>query len=99
MTDAGTSFWRGLEDLEPGPAGVGARAHAGAASVQDVALQRRDFLRLMAASMSLAGVGACSRAPEQTIVPYVRRPSQMTAGDPLYFATAAAVATEAVGVL
>ena len=64
-----------------------------------LALDRRQFLRLTAASLSLAGAGACSRAPQQTIVPYVHAPPQLVAGDPLYFATAANLCGAAQGLL
>ena len=35
---------------------------------------RREFLRLMGASLALAGVGACTRQPPEHIVPYGRAP-------------------------
>ncbi len=70
------------------------------ASPTDVStLDRRQFLRLTAASLSLAGAGACSRAPQQTIVPYVHAPPQLVAGDPLYFATAVDLGGAAQGLL
>jgi hypothetical protein len=47
----------------------------------------------------LAGAGACSRSPQQTIVPYVHAPPQLVAGDPLYFATAASLGGAAQGFL
>jgi anaerobic selenocysteine-containing dehydrogenase len=60
-------------------------------SAADCTLDRRQFLRYTAASLSLAGAGACSRSPQQVIVPYVHAPPQLVAGDPLFFATAAAL--------
>ena len=33
---------------------------------------RRNFLKLMSASLALAGVGACTKQPPETLVPYVR---------------------------
>jgi Fe-S-cluster-containing dehydrogenase component len=99
MQDADSFLWRGLEDLDGPAAAPGGQPGAGVQPVQDVTLERRHFLSLMAASLSLAGAGACSRAPEQTIVPYVRRPPQLTAGDPLYFATAVSLGEDAVGLL
>ena len=97
--DAALLLWRSLEELHerdgpaqrtPGPAQQ---------AVDALALDRRGFLKLMAASLSLAGAGACSRAPQQTIVPYVRAPAQLVAGGPLYFATAANLCGSAVGLL
>jgi molybdopterin-containing oxidoreductase family iron-sulfur binding subunit len=51
-------------------------------------VERRTFLRLMAASLGLAGVTACTRQPVETIVPYVRQPEEVVPGKPLYYATA-----------
>ena len=49
---------------------------------------RRNFLKLMGASLALAGVTACTRQPEELIVPYVRQPENLVPGRPLFFATA-----------
>jgi hypothetical protein len=62
-------------------------------------LGRRGFLKLMSASIALAGVGACTRQPLRAIVPYVRQPEELVAGRPLFFATALTLAGYARGVL
>ena len=62
-------------------------------------LSRRRFLQLMGGSLALAGLGACSRAPAETIVPYVRQPEEIVPGKPLYFATAMTVRGLAQGLL
>ena len=49
---------------------------------------RRTFLKLMSASLALAGVGACTRQPPEAIVPYVRQPEDIVPGRPLFFASA-----------
>jgi MoCo/4Fe-4S cofactor protein with predicted Tat translocation signal len=49
---------------------------------------RRNFLKLMSASLALAGVGACTRQPPEDIVPYVRQPEEVVPGRPLFFASA-----------
>jgi molybdopterin-containing oxidoreductase family iron-sulfur binding subunit len=49
---------------------------------------RRNFLKLMSASLALAGVGACTRQPPENIVPYVRQPEDVVPGRPLFFASA-----------
>ncbi|MEI8715532.1 TAT-variant-translocated molybdopterin oxidoreductase [Mesorhizobium sp. ISC11] len=48
-------------------------------------LDRRTFLKLAGASLSLAGLTACGRAED--IVPYVRQPENVIPGRPLYYAT------------
>jgi len=49
---------------------------------------RRHFLKLMSASLALAGVSACTKQPPEKIVPYVRQPEDLVPGRPLFFATA-----------
>ncbi len=42
----------------------------------------------MSASLALAGVGACTKQPPESIVPYVRQPEDIVPGRPLFFASA-----------
>jgi molybdopterin-containing oxidoreductase family iron-sulfur binding subunit len=49
---------------------------------------RRTFLKLMGASLALAGMAACTKQPPEAIVPYVRQPEEFTPGKPLFYATA-----------
>src|SRR3954469_17621416 len=49
---------------------------------------RREFLKLMSASLALAGISACTKQPPEKIVPYVRQPEELVPGRPLFFATA-----------
>src|SRR4029434_3805741 len=51
------------------------------------------------ASMALAGVSACTRQPEEAIVPYVRQPEELVPGKPLFYATAMPFAGSSVGLL
>jgi molybdopterin-containing oxidoreductase family iron-sulfur binding subunit len=51
-------------------------------------LKRRDFLRLMGATLALAGVGGCAYQPAEKIVPYVEQPELIIPGKPLYYTTA-----------
>jgi molybdopterin-containing oxidoreductase family iron-sulfur binding subunit len=60
---------------------------------------RRGFLKLMGASLALAGVSACTRQPDEAIVPYVRQPEELVPGKPLFFATAMPFAGAGVGLL
>src|SRR3954465_9635651 len=48
---------------------------------------RRQFLKLMSASLALAGVGACTKQPPEEIVPYVTQPEDLVPGRPLFFPT------------
>jgi MoCo/4Fe-4S cofactor protein with predicted Tat translocation signal len=60
---------------------------------------RRRFLRLMGASIAMAGASACTKQPKELIVPYVRQPEELIPGIPLFYATAMSVAGIATGVL
>ena len=60
---------------------------------------RRGFLKLMSASMALAGVTACTVQPAELIVPYVRQPEEEIPGKPLFFATAITQGGVASGLL
>ena len=60
---------------------------------------RRRFLRLMGASIALAGASACTKQPKEVIVPYVRQPEELIPGKPLFYASAMSVAGIATGVL
>jgi molybdopterin-containing oxidoreductase family iron-sulfur binding subunit len=60
---------------------------------------RREFLRLMAASIALGGSSGCAIQPSESIVPYVEAPEQIIAGKPLFFTTAIPLDGFACGVL
>ncbi|MFB3829380.1 MAG: TAT-variant-translocated molybdopterin oxidoreductase, partial [Bryobacteraceae bacterium] len=60
---------------------------------------RRQFLKIMAASLGLAGLTACTRQPTELIVPYVNQPEGMVLGKPLFYATAMTLGGVATGML
>ncbi len=98
----GKRFWRGLEELAETPAFEQylQREFPLAASEFEDPAGRRDFLRLMGASLALAGLtAACTRQPEEKIVPYVRMPEEIVPGHPLYFATAMTLGGVAKGLI
>ena len=62
-------------------------------------VSRRNFLRLMGASLALGGLSGCTIQPAEKIVPYVRAPEDLIPGKPLYFATAFELGGAATGIL
>src|SRR5713101_5268558 len=98
---AGKEYWRSLEELSGDPhfEELLHREFPRQASEWDESVDRRDFLKLMAASLALAGLSGCSRKPEETIVPYVQQPAGLTLGKPQYYATAMAIGADAIGLL
>jgi Fe-S-cluster-containing dehydrogenase component/anaerobic selenocysteine-containing dehydrogenase len=89
--------WRSLEEWrqETGAVDSGVTAHEPEFTNEN----RREFLRLMSASLALAGMTACTRQPTELIVPYVDPPEQTIPGHPRYYATAVAVNGVAQGVI
>ena len=96
----GPLYWRALEELAGQP-DVRARIHelVPHPSLLDPGLDRRGFLRLLGASLALAGLGACSRPPQQEIVPWVRHPDQLPPALPRFYASTLACAGDVAGVL
>jgi len=87
---SGPQYWRSLEELAQtdGFFEMLHREFPRQASVWPEGASRRDFLKLMSASMALAGLSACVKQPVEPIVPYVRQPEPITLGLPLFFASA-----------
>jgi MoCo/4Fe-4S cofactor protein with predicted Tat translocation signal len=98
---SGKEYWRTLEELAQDPHfdALLHREFPRQASEWDDAVDRRDFLKLMGASLALAGMAGCGRPDEAHITPYVKQPDGMTLGRPNFYATAMPFAGDAVGVL
>ena len=102
QSKTGKQYWRTLEELSEDPQFeelLHKEFPRQAPSEWDEGVDRRDFLKLMGASLALAGLSGCGRAPEQHIIPYVKQPDGMTLGKPLFFATAMPFGADAIGVL
>ncbi len=85
----GIRYWRGLDDLAGTPAfnGFLEREFPEGASELTDGTSRRTFVKLMGASIALAGLTGCRR-PEEKIYPFGKQPETYTHGVPQYFATA-----------
>ena len=86
----GRAYWRSLDELADTPEfnEYLHREFPSQASEFNDPAGRRQFLKLMGASLALAGVGACTRQPAEKIIPYVRQPEEIIPGRPLFYATA-----------
>ena len=86
----GRLYWRSLGELSDSPEfrEYLHREFPEQASEWNDPKGRREFLKLMSASLALAGVGACTRQPYEQIVPYVRQPEDIVPGRPLFYASA-----------
>jgi MoCo/4Fe-4S cofactor protein with predicted Tat translocation signal len=86
----GPEYWRSLEELAGSPAfqeALHREFPKGASEWLDKA-SRRGFLKVMGASLGLAGMTGCVKLPLEPIVPYVRQPENVIPGKPMYYATA-----------
>lgn len=57
-------------------------------ALSDTPSDRREFLKLMGASLVMAGLAGCKPQDLEKIVPYVQAPEDVTPGKPIFFATA-----------
>ena len=86
----GPEYWRSLEELagsEEFQQALHREFPKGASEWLDT-VSRRGFLKVMGASLGLAGMTACTKLPLEPIVPYVRQPENVVPGRPMYYATA-----------
>jgi MoCo/4Fe-4S cofactor protein with predicted Tat translocation signal len=86
---SGTSKFEEFRDFEFPPS----------AGKDNDGIDRRDVLKLMAASAAMAGLSACTKLPSEKIVPYVKPPEEIIPGRPLFYATSLFQAGVATGVL
>ena len=94
-------FWRSVDELENTKEFQEAveREFPSAAQEWVDPVSRRGFMKLMGASIALAGLAGCTKQPDEPIYPYVKAPEDLVLGKPNYFATAHPFVTGAVPLL
>ena len=90
--------WRSLAEATKRFDPDAAREFPAGVDEPDDTLRRRDLLKLLGASVMLAGAG-CSRAPRGKIVPYAVDPPEITPGVANHYATAMTLGGYATGLL
>ena len=101
----GRDYWRSLDDLAATPEfrellqNEFPSQAIGWSEDENPVEGRRNFLKLMGASLALAGLTACTRQPTEHIMPYVRQPEELIPGRPLFYATAMTLNGVANGLL
>ncbi len=86
----GPEYWRSLEEFarsEDFQEALHREFPKGASEWLD-SVSRRGFLKVMGASLGLAGMTGCVKLPLEPIVPYVRQPEEVIPGRPMFYATA-----------
>ena len=91
-SSSGQDFWKGLDELSETEEFTEflEKEFPRQAAPLASAVDRRDFLKILGASLAFAGLSACARpgAPAEKIVPYVKAPEEIIPGEPLFFSTA-----------
>jgi len=97
----GKRYWRSVDELAETAEFQAAveREFPSAAQEWVDPVSRRGFMKLMGASMALAGLAGCTKQPDEPIYPYVKQPEDLILGRPMYFATAHPFVTGAVPLL
>lgn len=99
----GVQYWMSLEQLNGDPA-LAARMEnefmSSPLSSEDGkdGFARRDFLKVMGASVALATAG-CVRRPQEHIIPYAKAPKEITPGDANYYTSTWFDGYEGAGIL
>jgi MoCo/4Fe-4S cofactor protein with predicted Tat translocation signal len=99
----GRRFWKNLDELAETPSFQELMREefprqAGSGEWVD-SVSRRGFLKVMGASLTLAGLAGCTKQPDEAIFPYVKQPEDLVFGKAMYFATAYPFPTGAIPVL
>jgi molybdopterin-containing oxidoreductase family iron-sulfur binding subunit len=97
----GKRFWRSLEELADTPQfrEFVEREFPQQAEEWNDPIERRSFIKLMGASLALAGLSGCVFQPPEKIVPNVKQPEEYVPGKALFYATAAPLFGAAVPIL
>ena len=83
-------YWRSVEELADSPvfAEFVRREFPHAAEEWNNPVERRTFLKIMGASLALAGLSGCVIQPPEKVIPYVKQPEEEVPGKGLFFASA-----------
>lgn len=94
------SFWRSLDELaRTKKFEESLRREFAPGASEAGGLKRRDFLKVIGASLALASLPACTRQPIGKIIPYVNQPEDLIPGKPMFFATAMTLGGFATGLI
>ena len=97
----GKDYWRSVEEYVDAPEfeEFVKREFPTQAEEWDDSLSRRNFIKVMGASLAFAGLTGCVIQPPEKIVPYVRPQEDQLPGRSLFFATAMTLGGVATGLL
>jgi MoCo/4Fe-4S cofactor protein with predicted Tat translocation signal len=101
LQKSGKDYWRSVEEFADAPEfeEFVKEEYPQHAEEWEDGLSRRNFIKVMGASLAFAGLTGCVIQPAEKIVPYVRQPEEIIPGKPLYYATAMTLGGVATGLL
>jgi Fe-S-cluster-containing hydrogenase components 1 len=101
LANQGKEYWRSLEEFADTDEfhEFVEREYPQHAEEWNDPVERRTFLKIMGASLALAGLSGCVYQPPESIVPYVRQSEELVPGKALFFATAFSLSGVATGLL
>ncbi|MEP7037730.1 MAG: TAT-variant-translocated molybdopterin oxidoreductase, partial [Acidobacteriota bacterium] len=101
LQKSGKEYWRSVEEFVDAPEfeEFVKQEYPAHAEEWDDTLSRRNFVKVMGASLAFAGLSGCVIQPAEKIVPYVRQPEELVPGKPLFYATAMTLGGIATGLL
>jgi molybdopterin-containing oxidoreductase family iron-sulfur binding subunit len=100
-SSSGPEYWRSLEELSGTPKFQHFLHREFPENATEMAdpESRRHFLKLMGASLALAGVSGCAIRPPEQIAPWVKSPENIVPGRPQFYATSMVFGGLATGLI
>ncbi len=96
----GKTYWRSLNELAESDEFAEIVRHEFPRQAQFLGeMSRRDFLKVLGASLALAGLTACIPQGQEKILPYSNAPEDLVPGKPLFYASAMPMDGYGAGVL
>lgn len=102
LARSGKQYWRSVEEYVDAPEFgefVKQEYPQHAENWDENSFSRRNFIKIMGASLALAGLSGCVIQPQEKIVPYVSQPEDVIPGKALFYATAMTLGGVATGLL
>ncbi len=99
LAQNGKQYWRSVEEYVDAPEfeEFVKQEYPVHAEEWENGLSRRNFIKVMGASLAFAGLSGCVIQPAEKIVPFVSQPENMIPGKPLFYSTAMTLGGIATG--
>ncbi len=101
LQKSGKDYWRSVEEFSDAPEfeEFVKNEYPQHAEEWEDGLSRRNFIKVMGASLAFAGLTGCVIQPAEKLIPYVKQPEELIPGKPNFYATAMTLGGVATGLL